>query len=373
MFRKCAVCHAVGENAKNKMGPELNELIGRTAGGLDGFNYSKAMKQAGENGLVWNSETLHQYLADPRAMVPGNKMAFPGLKKQDELDDVIAYLKTFSQGSADGSGQSGGADKTEGSDQSAAPEAAPAETTASAAEAPAADASAAGSSGTDTTSADTTAEASAAGDLPPEGAGLVYGLGREATPAEVAAWNVDIRPDGQGLPEGHGTAAEGDQLFQDNCSACHGVFGEGTGRWPVLAGGQGSLTDERPEKTIGSYWPYLSTVYDYIRRAMPFGNAHSLSNDDVYALTAYLLYLNDVVTDEDFELSKENFTSIELPNKGNFIGDDRASEAHYAEKTEPCMTDCKDSPVKITMRARILDVTPGTVDDDENQGAGSVD
>src|SRR3546814_17452098 len=87
---------------------------------------------------------------------------------------------------------------------------------------------------------------------------------------------------------------------------------------------------------------------------MPFGDARSLSDDEVYAVTAYLLYLNDVVTDEEFELSQENFTSIHLPNEAGFIEDDRAREAHYARKAEPCMTDCKPGPVKITQRARVL-------------------
>ena len=126
-------------------------------------------------------------------------------------------------------------------------------------------------------------------------------------------------------------------------------------------------------KTIGSYWPYLSTVYDYVRRAMPFGNARSLSDDDVYAITAYLLYLNDIVDDEDFELSDKNFTDIHMPNEENFIADDRDEEPVYAEKKEPCMKDCTADAVSITMRARILDVTPGSGDDDENAGAGSVD
>ncbi|MEI2386760.1 cytochrome c [Breoghania sp. JC706] len=204
------------------------------------------------------------------------------------------------------------------------------------------------------------------------GDGEKFGLGRTATPEEVAAWDIDVRPDGLGLPEGHGTVAEGEVLFTDNCAACHGDFGEGVGRWPVLAGGQGTLKDDRPEKTVGSYWPYLSTVYDYVRRAMPFGNARSMTNDEIYALTAYILYLNDIVTDEDFELSKENFTSIHLPNEANFIEDGRAEEPFNETKAEPCMSNCKDSAVEITMRARILDVTPGRADD-EGAGAGSVD
>lgn len=190
-----------------------------------------------------------------------------------------------------------------------------------------------------------------------------YNLGRAATPAEVKGWDIDVRPDAQGLPEGKGTVAEGDQIFQEQCAACHGDFAEGRDRWPVLAGGQDTLKSSRPEKTIGSYWPYLSTVYDYIYRAMPFGNAQSLDPDQVYALTAYLLYMNDIVPD-DFELSKSNFTSIHLPNEKNFVADPRPDIKHA--KKEPCMTDCK-GEVKITKRAAVLDVTPS---DDKNPSAG---
>jgi cytochrome c len=193
-------------------------------------------------------------------------------------------------------------------------------------------------------------------------------LGRVATPEEIAAWDIDIRPDGMGLPDGSGTVADGETLYEDNCAVCHGDFGEAVGRWPVLAGGFDTLTHERPEKTVGSYWPYLSTVYDYVRRAMPFGAARTLSDDDVYAITAYLLYLNDLVTDEDFELSKETFLDVEMPNAGNFVPDDRLAEAHYKPGIEPCMSDCAPEPAAIVMHATVLDVTPegegpsGTVD-----------
>ncbi len=183
------------------------------------------------------------------------------------------------------------------------------------------------------------------------------GLGREALPEEIKAWDIDVRPDGQGLPPGKGTVAEGDQIFQDQCAACHGEFGQGSGRWPVLAGGLGSLTADRPEKTIGSFWPELSTVYDYIYRAMPFGNAQSLSPDEVYALTAYLLYLNDVIKDESFELSDKNFSSIKLPNAEAFYDDDRETAEKAFWGKEPCMKNCK-TEVKITGRAVVLDVTP---------------
>ncbi|WP_282608562.1 c-type cytochrome [Pelagibius sp. Alg239-R121] len=189
------------------------------------------------------------------------------------------------------------------------------------------------------------------------------GLGRPATAEEIAAWDIDVRPDGQGLPEGRGTVTEGEEVFQERCANCHGEFGEGTGRWPVLAGGFETLATEDPVKTIGSYWPYLSTVYDYVNRAMPFGDAQSLTPDETYAVVAYLLYLNDIVEDEEFELSKANFTEVRLPNEANFVEDARPDTAKVAQQ-EPCMTDCK-AEVEITARARIIDVTP------EDESAGS--
>ena len=181
------------------------------------------------------------------------------------------------------------------------------------------------------------------------------GLGRPATPDEVAAWNIDVRPDGVGLPEGSGSVAEGEPIFSERCAVCHGDFGEAVDRWPVLAGGRDTLTSARPVKTIGSYWPYLSTVWDYVHRAMPFGDAQSLTNDETYALTAYLLYLNDMV-DDDFELSRENFTEVVMPNAEGFYPDDRTETAVW-KKRDPCMTDCKPE-VKITARAQVVDVTP---------------
>ena len=187
-------------------------------------------------------------------------------------------------------------------------------------------------------------------------AGEGLGLGRPALPEEIAAWDIDVRPDGQGLPEGQGSVADGEVLFQERCAACHGEFGEGAGRWPVLAGGQGTLSSERPEKTVGSFWPYASTAFDYVHRAMPFGDAQSLQPDEVYALVAYVLNLNDVVP-ADFVLSKDNFASVALPNVGAFYDDDRDVAEKAFWKAEPCMTDCK-ATVEITGHAAVLDVTP---------------
>lgn len=177
---------------------------------------------------------------------------------------------------------------------------------------------------------------------------LAQDIGREATPDEIAAWDIDVRPDGQGLPEGSGNALDGEEIFTEKCAVCHGDFGEGVGRYPALAGGFDTLADDRPVKTVGSYWPYLSTAWDFIHRAMPYGEAQSLEDDEVYAIVAYILYLNDLV-DEDFTLTRENFTEITLPNAANFRPDDRA-EVEAPLFTDTCMENCKDS-VEITSRA----------------------
>ena len=195
-----------------------------------------------------------------------------------------------------------------------------------------------------------------------------FNLGRGATQAEIAAWDIDVRPDGKGLPDGKGTVAQGEVIYAEKCASCHGDFGEGIDRWPVLAGGQGSLKSSRPVKTIGSYWPFLSTVFDYVNRAMPFGEARSLEPGEVYAITAYLLNLNDVV-DADFELSKANFVTIRLPNEANFIEDSRPDTPVLAGGAEPCMANCKPGLVKITGTARVLDVTPA----EAKEQSGSVD
>lgn len=195
------------------------------------------------------------------------------------------------------------------------------------------------------------------------------GLGRPALPEEVKAWDIDVRPDGLGLPEGKGSVSDGEALFQTKCSSCHGEFGEGAGRWPVLAGGKDSLKSDRPEKTIGSFWPYTSTVFDYIHRAMPYGDAQSLTADETYALTAYLMNLNDLVP-SDFVLSKENFPKA-LPNEKNFYDDDRETTERAFWKKDPCMENCK-AKVEVTGHAAILDVTPDDQKDnkDEKPSAG---
>jgi S-disulfanyl-L-cysteine oxidoreductase SoxD len=185
-------------------------------------------------------------------------------------------------------------------------------------------------------------------------------IGREATSNEIAGWDIAIRPDGRGLPPGKGTVKEGEALYLERCAACHGEFGESAGRWPILSGGNGTLSSHDPVKSIGSYWPYASTVMDYIRRSMPFGNAQSLTNDELYAVTAYVLYLNDVIKDEEFELNRENFTKLKLPNEPNFFDDDRETAEKEFWKKEPCMANCLPGEARVVGRARAIDVTPET-------------
>ncbi len=183
------------------------------------------------------------------------------------------------------------------------------------------------------------------------------GIGREAKPDELAGWSISVRPDGKDLPPGKGTVAKGEEIFQSLCAACHGEFGEGKDRWPVLAGGHGSLKNDRPDKTIGSFWPSATTVFDYVRRAMPFGNAQSLSTDELYAVTAYLLFLNDIVKDQNFELNQSNLASVKLPNAEGFYDDDREKTEKHFWNRKVCMKNCGGDR-KVTNRATILDVTP---------------
>lgn len=187
--------------------------------------------------------------------------------------------------------------------------------------------------------------------------GAKLGLGRVALPEEIKAWDTDVRPDGVGLPDGKGTPKLGDAIFQERCSTCHGEFGEGVGRYPVLAGGLGSLKADRPDKTVGSYWSDATTLFDYIKRAMPYGNARSLTDDEIYAVAAYILSMNDVIKDENFELNKNTLAKIKMPNAAGFYEDDRdTTEKHFWNKS-PCMSNCRDEP-KVIGRAISVDVTP---------------
>ena len=142
-------------------------------------------------------------------------------------------------------------------------------------------------------------------------------LGTPITPAEMAAWDLSIQPDGRGLPAGSGTAAAGKAIFVEKCQACHNEEGKGQ-PFDRLVGGQGTLASAAPVKTIGSFWPYASTVFDYIRRAMPLVAPQSLTNDEVYSLTAYLLSLNGIIKERDV-MNAKTLAKVKMPNQGGFI------------------------------------------------------
>lgn len=142
-------------------------------------------------------------------------------------------------------------------------------------------------------------------------------LGVVATPEQVAAWSITILPDGTGLPEGSGTAEAGNLIYARHCLSCHGPTGT-EGPNDKLVGGHGTVSGDKPVKTVGSYWPYATTVFDYIRRAMPLTEPLSLTNDEVYALTAYLLMLNGII-DSDTVMNAETLPKVKMPNVDNFI------------------------------------------------------
>ncbi|QAU45821.1 c-type cytochrome [Bradyrhizobium guangzhouense] len=148
-----------------------------------------------------------------------------------------------------------------------------------------------------------------------------YGIGRPATAAEIAGWNIDIGRDGSNLPKGSGSVRRGREVFAQQCASCHGDGGEG-GVGDRLVGGQGTIGTPKPIRTVGSYWPYAPTLFDYIRRAMPQNAPQSLSDEDVYAVSAYILNLNGLVG-ADATLDARSLAAIKMPNRDKFVGDAR--------------------------------------------------
>jgi len=142
-------------------------------------------------------------------------------------------------------------------------------------------------------------------------------LGREATPAQIAGWDISVGPDGVGLPPGKGTPATGVIVYEQKCQTCHGAKGGGQPN-DRLVGGQGTLASKAPVRTIGSYWPYSTTVFDYVRRSMPYIQPQTLSADEVYAVTAYLLNLNGIIGEND-EMNAQTLPKVKMPNQSNFI------------------------------------------------------
>jgi hypothetical protein len=161
-----------------------------------------------------------------------------------------------------------------------------------------------------------------------------YGFGRPATSAEIAGWNIDVSPDGRNLPLGSGSVARGREVYNAQCASCHGPNGEG-GVGDKLVGGRGTLSTPKPIKTIGSYWQYATTLFDYVRRAMPLNAPQSLSNDDVYAVSGYLLFLNGLVADTAV-VDARLLTELKMPNRDGFIGDPRP-DVQSAECMKGCL------------------------------------
>ena len=144
-----------------------------------------------------------------------------------------------------------------------------------------------------------------------------YDFGRPATPQEIAGWDIDVSPSGAGLPPGRGDVQQGEAIFAAKCASCHGPNGEGK---PMdrLVGGMRALRDKKPEKTVGSFWPYATTLFDFVRRAMPLTAPQSLTPDEVYAVSAYVLFLNGVVP-KDTILDADNLANVKMPNRDGFV------------------------------------------------------
>src|SRR5271163_485939 len=148
-------------------------------------------------------------------------------------------------------------------------------------------------------------------------AGESYGIGREATPQEIAGWDIDVSPSGAGLPPGRGDVREGEAIFAHKCAACHGAHGEGK-PMDALVGGIGTISTMKPDKTVGSFWPYATTLFDYVRRAMPLNAPQSLTPDEVYAVSAYVLFLDRIVP-PDSTLDADNLAKVNMPNRDGFV------------------------------------------------------
>jgi cytochrome c len=160
-----------------------------------------------------------------------------------------------------------------------------------------------------------------------------YGVGRAPTAAELKAIDIEVTPDGKGLVPGSGTAAAGKEVYTRRCETCHGPTGT-EGPQDILAGGQGSLTTSTPRKTVGSYWPYATTLWDYINRAMPFDHPSTMTADEVYATTAYVLFLNGIVGEREV-VDEKTLPQIRMPNRNGFVPDPRPDISIAPAKKKP--------------------------------------
>jgi cytochrome c len=222
---------------------------------------------------------------------------------------------------------------------------------------------------------------------------VVYNNGRVPTENEYNAWNKDVMPDGTGLPEGSGYVDEGEALYEEKCIMCHGDFGSGGGGYPALSLGKAkeikrtlnnnrwlNPTAEGPSRVFGSYWPVASTMFWYIRDAMPHTKSKTLTDDETYALTAYMLYINGMkvngeIVNETFKLDREKFLKIEMPNRNGFIPDidgpngiENVREfykipANYGairldNPSQRCMKDCQQTDNIVRLDGGITDFVP---------------
>jgi cytochrome c len=182
----------------------------------------------------------------------------------------------------------------------------------------------------------------------------IPGIGRTATAAEIAGWDIAVGGDGRRLPPGRGSVRDGEELYQANCASCHGEFGEGVDRWPALIGGRGTLNTDQARRTVGSYWQHAPAVFDYVRRAMPYTQPQSLSNDDYYAITAYILNLNELLP-EDAVLDADGLRAIRMPNRDGFVLEARPDTPDTA-----CAANCRAGrPVRIEVDSRQF-IQPGS-------------
>jgi cytochrome c len=147
------------------------------------------------------------------------------------------------------------------------------------------------------------------------------GIGHPPKAGQLKQIDIDVTPDGKGLPPGSGTAARGKDVYTRRCETCHGPTGK-EGPQDILAGGKGSLATDKPQKTVGSYWPYATTLWDYINRAMPFDHPSTLTPDEVYSAAAYVLFLNGIVGEQD-TLDQTTLPKVQMPNRNGFVSDPR--------------------------------------------------
>jgi len=149
-----------------------------------------------------------------------------------------------------------------------------------------------------------------------------YKLGRPVTPEEIRELDISVAPDGSGLPKGRGTVVEGQRVYETLCANCHGDRGQGLLQYPALAGGQGTLKSSHPLRTVGSYWPYATTVWDYIHRKMPYARPGTLTPDETYSVTAFVLSLNGIL-DKQAEVNDTTLPRVKMPNRNGFVPDPR--------------------------------------------------